>query len=88
VVTRQKVIDPNSITYDESMERFEVLSDSHAGHRYSVYWDPIKDMFVCTCPHGRSRGRMSGNQCKHVKGVVAWLMENPTRQVWKENHDR
>jgi hypothetical protein len=69
----KKEINQSSIQYDESMDRFEVLSDTHAGHRYSVYWDLVTDQFVCTCPHGRGYGRKKNNPCKHVTGVLKWI---------------
>lgn len=73
---KQRIYEPK-ITYSCDYKRWEVESETHKGHKYSVKVDIFLEHLVCTCPWGRGRALKENKDCKHVVAVKKWLNDLP-----------
>lgn len=62
-----------SITYSEQYNRWEISSEQHEGHKYSVQYNFVTGRYICSCPWGRGRAIQSKKDCKHIKALQEYL---------------
>ena len=67
------------IRWNPTYKRFEVESETHAGHFYSITYNISYDELTCTCPWGRGQAKRTRKQCKHVIAVNNWLKNEINR---------